>query len=195
LAEKLKVNKLYISHLVYSGRGLENLKIDIDKKDRRKYVNFIIDKAFTYYHNNNNMDIVTGNMEMDAVMLIQYFEQHYPIYVPQLIKNLEKWGGNSAGERLGNMDWDGNIKPDPFFPKIIGNYLENGFKNVWLGDSEILKNLRKSPRNISGICKNCHYLDICNGGSRSRAYAISGELYGEDPSCYLTEDERKGILI
>jgi len=28
-------------------------------------------------------------------------------------------------------------------------------------------------------------LEICNGGSRSRAYAIYGDMWAEDPSCYL----------
>ncbi len=195
LAEKLKVHKLYISHLVYSGRGLENLKIDISKDERRKYVNFIIDKAFEYYNNGDDMDIVTGNMEMDAVMLIKKFEQNYSKFVEPLKKNLKKWGGNSAGERLGNMDWEGNIKPDPFFPKTVGNYLDTSFENIWIGDNDILKRLRETPRDISGICASCSFLDICNGGSRSRAYAISGDLYGEDPSCYLSDDERKGILV
>jgi len=195
LAENLKVDKLYISHLVYSGRGLENLKIDIDKKERRKYVQFIIEKAFEYYNRSDGIDLVTGNMEMDAVMLIKYFKTHHPKFVSPLLDNLKKWGGNSAGERLGNMDWDGNIKPDPFFPKIIGNYLKDGFENVWLGDNDILKKLRQKPRNIGGICASCSYIDICNGGSRSRAYAISGDLSAEDPSCYLTEEERKGILV
>jgi len=46
LAEDIGVNKVYISHLVYSGRGLDNLKIDISKEERREFVEFIIDKAF-----------------------------------------------------------------------------------------------------------------------------------------------------
>ncbi|MBK6304146.1 MAG: hypothetical protein IPF43_10135 [Arcobacter sp.] len=41
-------------------------------------------------------------------------------------------------------------------------------------------------------CSSCKYIDICNGGSRSRAYAISGDLWDEDPSCYLTLEEIKG---
>ncbi|WP_456391853.1 radical SAM protein, partial [Nitratifractor sp.] len=43
LAEGIGVDKIYISHLVYSGRGLENLAIDITPQERRRYVEFIID--------------------------------------------------------------------------------------------------------------------------------------------------------
>lgn len=193
LCEELNVNKLYISHLVYSGRGGEdNLNIDISKEQRREYVDFIINKAFEYYKNDSNIDIVTGNMEMDAILLLNRFKKEYP---PQKVEILEKklksWGGgNSAGNRLGNMDWAGNVKPDPFFPFTVGNYLETPFDEIWTStENELLNNLRQHPREIKGKCSSCDYIDICNGGSRSRAYAITGDLWEEDPSCYLTEEE------
>lgn len=190
LVEELNVNKFYISHLVYSGRGEDNLKIDISKEKRRFYINYIIDKAFDYYKNNKSIDLVTGNMEMDAIMLLNRFKKDYPSKVNILEKKLKAWGGNSAGNRLGNMDWLGNLKPDPFFPFSIGNYLEEPFINIWNSkDNEILNKLRQDSRKIEGKCSKCEYIDICNGGSRSRAFAISGNLWAEDPSCYLTKEE------
>jgi radical SAM protein with 4Fe4S-binding SPASM domain len=192
LVEELGVNKLYISHLVYSGRGLDNLKIDINAKQRRVYVEYIINKAFEYYKDGKDIDLVTGNMEMDAVLLLKKFEQDYPDFVDSLTTKLKAWGGNSAGNRLGNMDWEGNVKPDPFFPKYLGNYLQVPFEDIWAGKtSDLVEKLRKSPREISGKCQDCKYLDICNGGSRSRAYAIYDDLWAEDPSCYLTNSEIK----
>jgi radical SAM protein with 4Fe4S-binding SPASM domain len=190
LVENLGVDKFYISHLVYSGRGLDNLKIDITKEQRKKYVEFIIDKAFEYYENGKNIDLVTGNMEMDAIMLLERFKKMHPTFVDSLTNKLKQWGGNSAGVRLGNMDWEGNVKPDPFFPSYIGNYLENSFEDVWNNNqNEIIKNLRQTPRQIGGKCANCKYIDICNGGSRSRAFAIYEDLWAQDPSCYLTDEE------
>ena len=192
LCEELKVDKLYISHLVYSGRGKDNLEIDISKEQRRKYVEFIIDKAFEYYKNGNNIDLVTGNMEMDAIMLLDRFKKEYPDFVETLEQKLKAWGGNSAGYRLGNMDWAGNVKPDPFFPFVVGNYLETPFDEIWTSSSnDILNKLREHPRQIKGRCSQCKYIEICNGGSRSRAYAISGDLWEEDPSCYLTLEETR----
>jgi len=193
LAKSLGVNKLYLSHLVYSGRGLDNLEMDITKEKRLEFVNFIIDKALEYHENGTKIDIVTGNMEMDAIILLEKFSQKYPQYKEEMIKRLRSWGGNSAGVRLGNIDWMGKVKPDPFFPFTVGDIVKDSFDQVWFSDhNEILKNLRMSPRHIGGKCKNCGVLDICNGGSRSRAYAISGDLWSEDPSCYLN-DEQRGI--
>lgn len=73
------MNKIYISHLVYSGRGKENLEIDISKEKRKEYVNFMINKAFEYYENGKDIDIVTGNMEMDAIILLKEFEKNIQI--------------------------------------------------------------------------------------------------------------------
>ncbi len=190
LVENLKVKKFYISHLVYSGRGEENLNIDISKEKRREYVEYIIDKAFKYYKEKKDIDIVTGNMEMDAILLLNRFKKEYPNNALSLEKKLLNWGGNSCGNKLGNINWEGVVKPDPFFPFSIGNYLQMSFNEIWNNSSnELLNKLREFPRKIKGKCKLCKYINICNGGSRARAYALSGDLWQEDPSCYLTNEE------
>ena len=40
-----------------------------------------------------------------------------------------------------------------------------------------------------GRCGKCKWLDICNGNFRVRAEAISGDVWGEEPACYLTDEE------
>ncbi len=194
LAENIGVDKIYISHLVYSGRGLDNLKIDISKEERRKFVEFTINKAFEYIKDGRDIDVVTGNMEMDAILFLNIFAKKYPKLKDEMKKRLKKWGGNSAGVKLGNIDWLGRVKPDPFFPHYIGNMSETPFSQIWLNkENDTLNKLREFPRKISGYCKNCEVLDICNGGSRSRANAIYDDLWAQDPSCYLSEDEKKEI--
>jgi len=190
LVEELGVNKLYISHLVYSGRGLDNLKIDITAKQRRVYVEYIINKAFEYYKDGKDIDLVTGNMEMDAVLLLKKFEQDYPDFVDSLTTKLKAWGGNSAGRKLLNIDSEGFVKPDPFFPEKIGNILHQDFSDIWTNNpTNLLQKLRVYPRELKGICSDCEYLDICNGGSRARAYAIYGDMWESDPSCYIKDKQ------
>ncbi|MDX9813856.1 MAG: radical SAM protein [Sulfurimonas sp.] len=192
LAEKENISKIYISHLVYSGRGLDNLKMDITKEQRREAVEFILDKAFEYYESGRDIDIVTGNMEQDAILFLDKFAKKYPNLKETMREKLVAWGGNSAGRKLLNINSEGFVRPDPFFPLSVGNIIESDFGDIW-NSGELLDKLRARPRtNISGICSDCAQLEICNGGSRSRAYAISGDLWAEDPSCYLTLEERMG---
>ncbi len=193
LAQKHNIPKIYISHLVYSGRGLENLEMDISKKQRIEAVNYIIDKAFEYHESGKDIEIVTGNMEMDAILFYDRFIQKYPQHTKEMEKRLIAWGGNSAGRKLLNIDSEGFVKPDPFFPRKIGNIINQDFSDIWTNEPrELLQKLRIHPRELSGKCDGCSYLSICNGGSRSRAYAIYGDMWAEDPSCYLSEEKTKG---
>ncbi len=192
LAEKHNIPKVYISHLVYSGRGLENLEMDLSKEQRISAVDYILDKAFEYYENSRDIEIVTGNMEMDAILFYDRFSQKYPQYAEEMKKRLISWGGNSAGRKLLNIDSEGFVKPDPFFPVTIGNILNQDFSDIWTNKpTELLEKLRIYPRKLGGKCAECKYLNICNGGSRSRAYAIYGDMWAEDPSCYLSEEKIK----
>ena len=195
LAEQHNIPKIYISHLVYSGRGLENLEIDLTKEQRRTAVNYILDKAFEYHESGRDIEIVTGNMEMDSILFYNRFVEKYPQYATEMKKRLIAWGGNSAGRKLLNIDSEGNVKPDPFFPFIIGNILKEDFSDIWTNNpTEILEKLRVHPRRLGGKCESCQYLEICNGGSRSRAYAIYDDLWAQDPSCYLTDKEIKETI-
>jgi radical SAM protein with 4Fe4S-binding SPASM domain len=191
LVEKHNIPKIYISHLVYSGRGLDNLKMDLTKEQRRKAVEFILTKAFEYYKTGRDIEIVTGNMEQDAILFLDEFSKHYPELKTKMRKKLLAWGGNSAGRKLLNINSEGDVRPDPFFPLTIGNILKEDFGAIWQ-KGELLNKLRVHPREISGICSTCKQIEICNGGSRARAYAITGDLWSEDPSCYLTKLEREG---
>jgi len=193
LAEKENIPKIYISHLVYSGRGLDNLEMDLTKEQRRVAVEYILDKAFEYYESGRDIEIVTGNMEMDAILFLEKFGKKYPELKDTMKQRLVDWGGNSAGRKLLNIDSEGNVKPDPFFPKMIGNIIKEEFTDIWTDKpEELLQKLRLHPRDISGKCSECSYINICNGGSRSRAYAIYDDMWAEDPSCYLSENEIKG---
>ena len=191
LVEKHNIPKIYISHLVYSGRGLDNLKMDLSKEQRRKSVEFILDKAFEYYKDGRDIEIVTGNMEQDAILFLNRFAKEYPHLKDTMRERLVTWGGNSAGRNLLNINSVGDVRPDPFFPITVGNIIKEDFGDVW-NSGELLDQLRIHPRKqIGGICADCEQIDICNGGSRARAYAITGDLWSEDPSCYLTQEERR----
>jgi radical SAM protein with 4Fe4S-binding SPASM domain len=192
LAEKHHIPKIYISHLVYSGRGLENLEMDLTKDQRIDSVNYILDKAFEYYQSGRDIEIVTGNMEMDAILFYERFATQYPEHADEMMRRLVEWGGNSAGRKLLNIDSEGFVKPDPFFPTKIGNILYQDFSDIWTNEPvPLLQKLRIHPRELSGKCATCRYLSICNGGSRSRAYAVYGDMWAEDPSCYLSEEQTK----
>ncbi|MFN3598492.1 MAG: SPASM domain-containing protein [Aquificaceae bacterium] len=117
-------------------------------------------------------------------MLYRKFSQKYPELSQRLFQRLLLWGGNQAGVRLLNIDHKGEVKPDPFFQTSLGSVKKRDLVEIWKGDG-ILSFLRERPRRLKGRCSRCEYIEICNGNSRARAYALYGDYAEEDPACYL----------
>ncbi|MCS7170824.1 MAG: radical SAM protein [Aquificaceae bacterium] len=182
LVEREAIPKVYISHLVYSGRG-KRLS-DLEKEDYKRWVKFILDRSFEYVEKNIPIDVVTGNSEADAVFLYKEFTKRYPELAESLYQRLLLWGGNQAGVRLMNIDSTGNVKPDPFFFHSLGNVKDRDVVEIWQGNG-LLSFLRERPRKLEGKCGHCPFVDVCNGGSRARAYALFENYRMEDPACYL----------
>lgn len=182
LALELGVQRLYISHLVFSGRGAGLRGVE---RDRYREVSlFVVQKAIELVERGAELDVVTGNNETDAVLLLKEFGRMYPERRAFMYELLRAWGGNQAGVRLANIDHRGNVKPDPFFFHTLGNLKEKSFSRIW-NSGRLLARLREKPRRISGKCGICPYIEICNGNSRARAYSVYGDYFAEDPACYL----------
>ena len=48
--------------------------------------------------------------------------------------------------------------------------------------------LREKEKHVKGKCAKCSYKSLCSG-CRIRARAAYGDLWAEDPACYLSEEE------
>ena len=65
-------------------------------------------------------------------------------------------------------------------PQAGGNVLRENLPDVYRS-SELFKTLRDTSAR-EGKCGVCEYQKIC-GGSRSRAYALTGDFLASDPRC------------
>jgi radical SAM protein with 4Fe4S-binding SPASM domain len=75
---------------------------------------------------------------------------------------------------------EGDIMPSGFLPIAAGNIRKNSLQEIYQSSPLFLK-LRDTSL-LKGRCGICPYKDIC-GGSRSRAYAMTGDYLAEDPCC------------
>ena len=72
----------------------------------------------------------------------------------------------------------------------LGNVLRRQFGEIWTDTSEpLLRGLRSRRGLLKGRCGRCRYLDLCNGNLRVRAEAVYGDVWAEDPACYLSDEE------
>ena len=74
----------------------------------------------------------------------------------------------------------GNIYPSGFLPIDAGNIRQKTLAEVYR-NAPIFKALRDSAR-LEGKCGACEFKEIC-GGSRARAYALTGDPLAPEPCC------------
>lgn len=74
----------------------------------------------------------------------------------------------------------GDVFPSGFLPIPCGNVRERGLLDIYR-NHPTFRELRDADK-LQGRCGRCEYRQLC-GGSRARAYAMSGSCAAEDPLC------------
>ena len=74
----------------------------------------------------------------------------------------------------------GNVYPSGFLPIHAGNIRETPLAEIYR-NAPIFKSLRDTSK-LEGKCGACEYKEIC-GGSRARAYAVTGDPLAQEPCC------------
>lgn len=74
----------------------------------------------------------------------------------------------------------GEVMPSGFLPLAAGNVREESAVELYR-EAPLFRELR-DPEALRGKCGQCEFREVC-GGSRARAYAVSGDHMAEDPSC------------
>jgi heme d1 biosynthesis protein len=191
LLEAENVDKFYLSHLNYGGRGNINRKTDAMFQTTRRAMALLFDACWRHLETDAPKEFVSGNNDADAVYLLQWVRERFPGREPHLRAKLEQWGGNSSGVNIANLDNLGNVHPDTFWwDHTLGNIKERPFSAIWCDTSDpIMAGLKQSPRAVTGRCARCTYFDICGGNTRVRARQLTGDPWAEDPGCYLDDDE------
>lgn len=191
LMEAAGVGRGYVSHLVYVGRASRLAPHALMPPETRAAVEAIFDRAEALHRRGVPLDLVTGNGDADGVLLYLRARARRPEAAPLVYELLRQRGGNSAGRFIANVDWQGEVHPDQFWPHhSLGNVRARPFGKLW-GDASqpLLARLRSRRDHIGGRCARCPFFEVCGGGSRVRAEALSGDLWASDPACYLSDEE------
>ncbi|MCA8883845.1 MAG: heme d1 biosynthesis radical SAM protein NirJ, partial [Rhodobacteraceae bacterium] len=185
------VDKFYLSHLVYAGRGDKNRGEDAVHDHTRTALDLLIERAWADVQAGRHLDIVTGNNDADAVYLMRWAQERFgPRHLDNLRDHLEAWGGNSSGLGVANIDPQGKVHPDTYWSDYtIGSVKDTPFSRLWSGDDPMLAQLRLRPRPLKGRCGACAQQSICGGNTRIRALQLTGDPWAEDPACYLNNAE------
>ena len=93
--------------------------------------------------------------------------------------------GIRAGDGFAFVSHTGEVYPSGFLPHSAGDVREQSIVDIYR-DSTLFEQLRDED-NLKGKCGACEFRQVC-GGSRSRAYAYTGDPLESDPLCsYVPE--------
>ncbi|WP_435615745.1 TIGR04053 family radical SAM/SPASM domain-containing protein [Streptomyces coelicoflavus] len=86
----------------------------------------------------------------------------------------------NAGRGFVFISHTGTVHPSGFLPLGAGSVRETPLTEIYR-TSELFTGLRDADR-LGGRCGACEFRRVC-GGSRSRAYGVTGDPYAEEPWC------------
>jgi radical SAM protein len=96
--------------------------------------------------------------------------------------------GINDGKGFVFVSHTGEVYPSGFLPLSAGSIRTRSLTDLYR-HSPLFTSLRNF-RNLKGKCGDCEFREIC-GGSRARAFALTGDVFAEEPRCVYQPRRRK----
>ncbi len=191
LMDQEDIEKLYVSHLNYAGRGYKNRADDAHHRVTREAMELLFETCWNDVLHGRKREFVTGNNDADGPFLLHWAARRLPEHRERLRDLLRRWGGNASGVNIANIDNEGRVHPDTmWWDYTLGNVRERPFSYIWRDTSDpLMAGLKQRRRPLKGRCAVCDQRAICGGNSRTRAWRLTGDPWAEDPGCYLLDAE------
>ncbi len=174
IAKEVRTKMWSLFFLIVTGRALEN--DDLDAAGYEKVFEFMYDLSKT---------APFGIKTTEAMHYRRYVAQRtkaeHGVTENESAKGLMfRTAGVSDGKGFVFVSHQGEIYPSGFLPVSGGNVLRDSLTDIYR-NSSLFRTLRDTTLR-EGKCGICEYQKVC-GGSRSRAYAFTGDYLAEDPRC------------
>ena len=196
LMKREGIDRACFYHLVYSGRGTALREEDLSHGECRAAVRTIMDETKAWFAAGGRPEILTVDNHADGPFVYLELLKEDPARAAEVLELLKMNRGNSSGNGIGCVSWDGEVYADQFWRHFpFGNVRRRKFSEIWTdvsgrtAASELMGRLKDKRPHVKGRCAQCRWLDVCGGNFRVRAEAVSGDVWASDPACYLTDAE------
>jgi len=185
------IPRICFYHLVYTGRAIELMEDDLSREQTRDTLDLIMGRTREMIDAGQQVEVLTVDNHADGPYVYLRMKRQGHPRADEVLELLKMNGGNSSGLGIGCVNWDGEVYPDQFWrTRVLGNVRQKPFSEIWEDPSnEFLMKLKTKKEHMQGRCRDCRWLDVCAGNFRARAEAATGDPWGEDPACYLTDEE------
>ena len=184
--------------LVPTGRG--KAEDEVSPAEYEAVMHFLYDCSkyisakTTEGHHYKRVVLQRSILDEKGLRVEDYFDLH-PVYF-QLLSELNKIVAEhgvqpkktihrtpmhiNAGNGFVFISRRGEVFPSGFMPVGVGNVREKSLVEIYR-KAPLFNDLR-DPSKYEGRCGLCEFVGVC-GGSRSRAYAVTGNPLAEEPFC------------
>lgn len=154
--------------------------IGIKTTEGHHYKRVVLQRAYLEAHALPIRDHLTLNETYDRLMagLLEVTNGQAPTRVDERIVRTPMHV--NAGDGFVFVSLLGEVFPSGYLPVSGGNIRQTPLKEIYQ-NSELFRSLR-NKLTLEGRCGVCEFNQVC-GGSRSRAYAMSGNWLAEEPFC------------
>jgi radical SAM protein with 4Fe4S-binding SPASM domain len=154
-------------------------------------MDLIMDQTRALFAQGHPKEVLTVDNHADGPYVWLRLLREDPQRAEQVHELLRFNAGNSSGLGIACISWDGSVHADQFWRcHTFGNVLERPFSHIWDDPAiPLLQQLKNKQAHVTGRCRRCRFLAVCGGNFRARAEAVHGEIWAEDPACYLTDEE------
>ncbi len=186
-----QIPRVCFYHLAYTGRGDEIRAETLSGARTRAALDRIIDRTAELHDAGNPVEVLTVDNHADGPYVYLRLLREDPDRAARCLELMQMNAGNSSGLGIGCVSWNGDVHPDQFWrSQVLGNIRQRPFSAIWSDpDQPLLRRLRDRKAYLTGRCRRCRWLDVCNGNLRARAEAAAGEPWAPDPGCYLSDEE------
>jgi len=180
LMEKLKITLWSVFFLVPTGRGKLNDLLSADEFETVFAKIYSLSKTASF-------DIKTTEAQHYRRFLLQQRVAERKLGFDPAIQReraVDAIGraprGLNDGKGFVFISHKGEVFPSGFLPEAAGSIREQKLSTIYR-DSPLFRNLRDTAK-LEGKCGACEFKEIC-GGSRARAFALTGNPHAEEPCC------------
>jgi len=189
VAQADAVDRFYVSHLVYSGRGYHVAGDDLSRSEAREALERLFERAEALLAADAGLRIVTGSNDSDGPFLLRWIARRFGDEAAAPVRELLRArGGNSAGERILNIDSRGRVHPDQFWrAAVLGDVRKQSFEEILA--HPMRAELAARLDHLTGRCGVCSERELCRGSHRERALARYRDRWAPDPACVMEDAE------
>lgn len=183
------LDRLAVYHRVYATAAAAAL--DATPEECRRVIDSLMAKAIDMRVAGRRLELLTVDNYADAIYAYLKTRVGDADRAARMWQLLAYTRGNQAGVNVGAIDARGFVLADLGTPQHpFGNVRNQPFSQIWSGCADPYHaGLRNRQMLLKGRCAACRWLSVCNGNSRSRAEAVTGDFWESDPQCYLTDSE------